>query len=199
MRGERRREARGMRREERSRKEQAEARRLKSEVTKSLQSKNLQPNKMKKTTVIDETNKAILNLIQSNFPISSRPYLVIADRLGLDEDDVIRRLKKLKKNGIIRRIGGNFVPEKLGFVSTLCAAVVPEEKMGSFSKTINRYPGVTHNYLRDGSFNVWFTFIAPSMKEINTNLKHISKETGVKEIINLPATRVFKIRAHFDL
>ncbi len=160
---------------------------------------NHEINIMKKTRVLDETNKAILNLIQSNFPISSRPYLVIAERLGLDEDDVIRRLKILKKNGIIRRIGGNFVPEKLGFVSTLCAAVVPEEKMESFTKTINRYPGVTHNYLRDGSFNVWFTFIAPSMKEINANLKHISKETGVKKIINLPATRVFKIKAHFDL
>jgi len=64
---------------------------------------------------------------------------------------------------------------------------------------INRYLGVTHNYLRDGSFNVWFTFIAPSMKEIDSNLKQISKETGVKEIINLPATKVFKIKAHFDL
>jgi len=188
-----------MRREDQSRKEQAKARRLKSEVTKSLQTKNLQPNKMKKITVLDDTDKVILNLIQSNFPISSRPYLVIADRLGLNEDDVIRRLKKLKKNGIIRRIGGNFVPEKLGFVSTLCAAVVPEDKMESFAKTINSYPGVTHNYLRDGSFNVWFTFIAPSMKEININLKQISKETGVNEIINLPATRVFKIKAHFDL
>jgi len=154
---------------------------------------------MKKTTVLDETDKAILNLIQSDFPISPKPYLVIADRLGLAEDDIIKRLKKLKKNGIIRRIGGNFVPEKLGFVSTLCAAVVPEEKVESFAKTINRYPGVTHNYLRDGSFNVWFTFIAPSMKEIDYNLKQISEETGVKEIINLPATKVFKIKAHFDL
>jgi siroheme decarboxylase len=188
-----------MRREEQSRKEQAKARRLKSEVTKSLKSKNLQPNKMKKTTVIDDTDKAILNLIQSDFPISSRPYLVVAERLGLAEDDVIGRIKKLKKNGIIRRIGGNFVPEKLGFVSTLCAAVVPEDKIESFAKTINRYTGVTHNYLRDGSFNVWFTFIASSMKEIDINLKKISEETGVNEIINLPATRVFKIKAHFDL
>jgi DNA-binding Lrp family transcriptional regulator len=188
-----------MRREEQKRKEQAKARRLKSDVNKSLQSKNLQPNKMKKTTVLDDTDKAILNLIQSDFPIISRPYLVISDNIGLSEDDVIRRIKKLKKNGIIRRIGGNFVPEKLGFVSTLCAAVVPEDKIESFAKTINRYPGVTHNYLRDGNFNVWFTFIAPSMKEIDSNLKDITKETGVNEIINLPATRVFKIKAHFDL
>jgi DNA-binding Lrp family transcriptional regulator len=155
--------------------------------------------KSRNNFVLDETEKAILNLIQSDFPISSRPYLEIADKIGIDEDDLIRRLKKLKKNGIIRRIGGNFVPEKLGFVSTLCAAAVPEEKIEAFAETINRYSGVTHNYLRDGSFNVWFTFIAPSMKEIESNLKKISKDTGVHEIINLPATKVFKIKAHFDL
>ena len=148
---------------------------------------------------LDETDKAILNRIQSDFPITPSPYLDIAKELHLTEDDVIKRLRKLKKNGIIRRMGGNFVPEKLGFVSTLCAAVVPEEKIGSFTKAINLYPEVTHNYLRDGSFNVWFTFIAPSMKEIDCYLKQISKETGVKEIINLPATKVFKIKAHFDL
>jgi len=155
--------------------------------------------KINNTFSLDETDKAVLNRIQSDFPITPRPYLAIAEELCLTEDDIIKRLKKLKKNGIIRRIGGNFVPDKLGFVSTLCAAVVPEEKIGSFTKVINRYPEVTHNYLRDGSFNVWFTFIAPSMKEIDFNLKQISKETGVKEIINLPATKVFKIKAHFDL
>jgi DNA-binding Lrp family transcriptional regulator len=158
--------------------------------------------KMKKNGnhyMLDETDKAILNRIQSDFPVTKKPYLAIAQELDLSEDDVIRRIKKLKKNGIIRRIGGNFVPEKLGFVSTLCAAVVPEGKIEAFAKTINRYSGVTHNYLRDGSFNVWFTFIAPSMKEIESNLRKISKETGVHEIISLPATKVFKIRAHFDL
>jgi len=154
---------------------------------------------MKKTIILDETDKAILNRMQSDFPITRSPYLAIAEELRLTEDDVIKRLKKLKKNGIIRRMGGNFVPEKLGFVRTLCAAVVDEEKIESFTKIINRYPGVTHNYLRDGSFNVWFTFIAPSMKEIDSNLKEISEETGVEEILNLPATKVFKIKAHFDL
>jgi DNA-binding Lrp family transcriptional regulator len=152
-----------------------------------------------KNIALDEMDKTILNRVQSNFPVTSRPYLVIADELGLTEDDVINRLKKLKKNGFIRRIGGNFVPEKLGFVSTLCTASVPEDKIDFFTKVINRYTGVTHNYLRDGNFNIWFTFIAPSMKEIEINLKQISKETGVKGIFNFPATKVFKIKAHFNL
>ncbi len=148
---------------------------------------------------IDDMDKAILNLIQSDFPITPRPYLVIAERLGFSENDVIKRLGRLKKKGIIRRIGGNFVPEKLGFVSTLCAARVPKNKIQSFAVAVNRYPGVTHNYQRDNKYNVWFTFIAPSMKEIEENLKNISQQTGIKEIINLPATKVFKIKAHFDL
>jgi len=123
----------------------------------------------------------------------------VADEVGISEDDVLKRLARLKEKGIIRRIGGNFVPNKLGFVSTLCAAKVPEDMIESFTKIVNRYPGVTHNYLRDNKYNIWFTFIAPSMEVIEANLENISKETGISDIINLPATKVFKIKAHFDL
>jgi len=148
---------------------------------------------------MDDTDRAILNRIQSNFPIASRPYLVIADDLGLSENDVLKRLVRLKENNIIRRIGGNFVPEKLGFVSTLCAAKVEEDKIDQFASIVNRYHGVTHNYQRDRKFNIWFTFIAPSMEEIEKNIEKISQETGIKDILNLPATKVYKIKAHFDL
>lgn len=150
-------------------------------------------------TAMDDVDRAILNRIQSDFPITTRPYRAIADDLGLDEDDVLKRVLHLKKTGIIRRIGGNFGPEKLGFVSTLCAAQVPDDKIDDFAYVVNSYPGVTHNYQRDNHFNVWFTFIAPSMDEIEANLKEISQKTGVRKILNLPATRVFKIKAHFDL
>jgi len=148
---------------------------------------------------IDATDKSILNRIQSDFPITSRPYGVIAEELGLTEKDVLARIMRLKKAGIIRRVGGNFVPGKLGFVSTLCAASVPADKIEAFAATVNEYPGVTHNYRRENDFNIWFTFIAPSMEEIEANLKKISADTGIKDILNLPATRVFKIKAQFDV
>ena len=148
---------------------------------------------------LDDTDRKILNRIQSDFPITSRPYLSIAEQLGLSEQDVIRRLTRLKNHDIIRRIGGNFYPEKLGFVSTLCAARVPEDKIDRFADVVNRYTGVTHNYERDSVFNIWFTFIAPSRADIAEKLAEISRETGVTEILNLPATDVFKIRAQFDL
>jgi DNA-binding Lrp family transcriptional regulator len=150
-------------------------------------------------TTMDDVDRAILNRIQSRFPLTPRPYQTVAEELGLDEADVIARLRQLKARGIIRRIGANFVPEKLGFVSTLCAARVPEEKIGAFAEIVNRHPGVTHNYQRDNHFNVWFTYIAPSMEEIEKRLRQIAEESGVEAILNLPATEVFKIKAKFDV
>ena len=148
---------------------------------------------------LDSIDSAILNRIQSDFPITSRPYRAVADELGLTEKEVLGRVAELKKAGIIRRIGGNFVPGKLGFVSTLCAARVPADKIEHFAKIVNRYPGVTHNYQRDNKYNVWFTFISPSMDEIEANLKKIAAESGVHDILNLPATKVFKLKAQFDV
>ena len=148
---------------------------------------------------LDDIDRAILNRIQSDFPITSRPYRIIAEKLGLAEEDVIKRVLRLKDSGIIRRIGGNFTPDKLGFVSTLCAAEVPEDKISQFAEVVNRYPGVTHNYRRENAVNIWFTFIAPTIDEINANLKQIAEETGVTKILNLPATKVFKIRAEFKV
>jgi len=148
---------------------------------------------------LDSIDSAILNRIQSDFPITERPYLAVANELGLSEEEVLERITRLKADGIIRRIGGNFVPGKLGFVSTLCAASVPPDKIDHFAEIVNRYPGVTHNYQRDNTYNVWFTFIAPSMDVIEENLKQISRDSGVDNILNLPATKVFKIRAEFEV
>ena len=148
---------------------------------------------------MDTTDRELLNRIQSDFPLCARPYQAIAKDMNLTEKEVLKRLVKLRTSGIIRRIGGNFAPDKLGYTSTLCAARVPENKIDLFSSTVNRYPGVTHNYLRKHDYNIWFTFISPSMKEIKKNLTQISDETGITDILNLPATKVFKIKAHFDL
>lgn len=148
---------------------------------------------------MDNTDKALLNRIQSNFPVSHRPFLDIASELDLSEDETILRIQRLKASGVIRRIGGNFVPGKLGYVSTLCAAKVPGNTIDDFAKVVNSYPGVTHNYVRENDYNVWFTFIAPSMALIRQYLEEISIKTGICDILNLPATRVFKIKAHFKL
>ena len=148
---------------------------------------------------MDDTDKNILNEIQSNFPITSKPFFDLGKRFNLSEPDVIERIKRLKDEGIIRRIGGNLQSSQLNFVSTLCAAKVPEEKIDHFVEAVNHYPGVTHNYLRNHEYNIWFTFIAQDMDYINNALKNISEETGVIEILNLPAIKKFKIKVDFEV
>jgi DNA-binding Lrp family transcriptional regulator len=148
---------------------------------------------------VDEVDRSILNEIQSDFPISSRPYHELGKRLSLSEKEVLDRVKALKAEGIIRRIGGNFNSRMLNFTSTLCAAKVPAEKLEEFVKAVNRHPGVTHNYQRNHEYNVWFTFIAPSMASIEKALQEIRKATGVADILNLPALRTFKIKVDFDV
>lgn len=149
---------------------------------------------------MDEIDRAILNEIQSEFPITERPYYDIGKRLNLDEIEVLERIIRLKEEGIIRRIGGNFNSDKLQYTSTLCAAMVPEEKLELFVEVVNGFSGVTHNYLREHKYyNVWFTFIAKNEDEINNALDEIKKRTGIKDILNLPSIKKFKIRVDFEV
>ena len=154
---------------------------------------------MGQRSLMDDTDKKILNEIQSDFPIVSRPYMELGKRLDLSEDDVVKSVKQLKDKGVIRRIGGNFHSSRLDFASTLCAAKVPEEEIDHFVEVVNRYAGVTHNYLRNHDYNIWFTFIAQDMAYIEDALRKISAETGATEIRNLPAVKTFKIKVDFEI
>jgi DNA-binding Lrp family transcriptional regulator len=148
---------------------------------------------------LDSIDRDILNLIQSEFPITTRPFLEVAQKLAMSEEAVLARVRKLKKKGIIRRLGANFDSRKMGFVSTLCAARVPPGKLDAFVRVVNEYPGVTHNYHRQHDYNVWFTFIAPSKEEIERSLDDIREKTGIREIRNLPAIKTFKIKVDFSM
>jgi len=148
---------------------------------------------------MNSTDRKILNEIQSDFPITSRPYQDLGRRLNLTEDGVMSAVRRMKEEGIIRRIGGNFHSSRLNFVSTLCAAKVPQERIDRFVEAVNRHPGVTHNYLRNNPYNIWFTFIAEDMRFIENALKEISEETGIEEILNLPAIKMFKIKVDFEV
>lgn len=148
---------------------------------------------------MDAIDKKILNIIQTRFPIEPEPYKVVGEQIGLSEDEVLARVKILKEKGIIRRIGAVFDLGKLGFASTLCAARVPEDKIKKFVEVVNSYPGVTHNYRRNHEYNIWFTFIAPTMDDIEKSLRDISYKTGITDILNMPAKRKFKVDASFEL
>jgi len=155
-------------------------------------------NRKPETGALDSLDKAILNEIQSHFPIVSRPYEEVGGRVGAPEAEVIRRVQAMMDSGVIRRIGANFTSRKLGYTSTLCAAQVPEELLERFVEVVNRYPGVTHNYLRRHHFNVWFTLIAESLERLDQILAEISEASGV-EVLSLPAQEIFKIKVDFPV
>ena len=147
---------------------------------------------------LDTMDKRILDIIQTDFPLESRPYAIIAERLGITEQEALDRVNALRKSRLIRRLGANFQSAKLGFVSTLCAAKVPAEKMDDFVARVNACPGVTHNYLREHAYNIWFTLISPSREESQATLDALAEATGIA-ILNLPATKLYKIRVDFRM
>ena len=148
---------------------------------------------------MDATDRRVLNVVQKGFPVTPRPFEEIGKAVGLSGEEVLSRLKRLKDEGIIRRIGAVVDPRSLGWVSTLCAARVPEEKIASFVSTVNQLPGVTHNYERKAYYNIWFTLTAPSWTELEKFLHWISQESGIGEIVHLPAREIFKVKVMFDL
>ncbi|MDR2744709.1 MAG: AsnC family transcriptional regulator [Desulfovibrio sp.] len=148
--------------------------------------------------VLDGTDRRLLDIIQTDFPLCPRPYAELGRRLGIAEKEALDRVRALRKKQVIRRLGANFQSSGLGFVSTLCAAKVPDESLANFIAAVNAEPGVTHNYLRAHSYNVWFTLISPSREEAQAVLDGITARTGVP-ILNLPATRIYKIRVDFRM
>jgi DNA-binding Lrp family transcriptional regulator len=148
---------------------------------------------------MDDIDKKILNILQNEFPLEERPFLIVAGQCGISEDEAITRIRKMKEKGIIRRVGAVFDGVKLGRVSTLCAARVPEEKIDLFVQTVNANKGVTHNYRRDHEYNIWFTVSAPTALELESFLKDVKEKSGVTDILDMRAVRTFKINASFEV
>ncbi len=148
---------------------------------------------------IDQIDRKLLNLIQADFPLSPEPYREIGETLGINEEEVLARLKNMIDSGLIRRLGGIFDSKMLGYHSTLCAMRVDEKRIDEVAAVVNAYPGVTHNYLREHEFNMWFTLTAPSKEELDQCITRIKIDTGINDVLILPAQKLFKIKVNFDL
>ncbi|MGV8058126.1 MAG: AsnC family transcriptional regulator [Smithellaceae bacterium] len=148
---------------------------------------------------MDVIDKEILNILQKEFPLEEYPFSAVAKKCGVSEEEVISRIQRLKKEGIIRRIGAVFDGAKLGRVSTLCAARVPADKIDIFVQTVNANKGVTHNYRRDHEYNIWFTVSAEKAAELEVFLADLKEKTGITDMLDMRAVRTFKINASFDV
>ena len=148
---------------------------------------------------IDPLDKQLLNEIQWTFPLSSRPYLELASKQGLTEDDVMRRISSMKRTGLIRQINAIFDTRKLGYKSALVAFAVEKDKLDSVALEVNKHSGVSHNYERDHEFNMWFTLAVPPDGDLKKDLEVMASLEGVIKFRLLPTLKLYKIGVKLDM
>jgi DNA-binding Lrp family transcriptional regulator len=149
--------------------------------------------------MLDKKDKLLLSLLQNAFPIDPQPYKIIARRLHLSCGEVMKRAASLRKRKVIRYIGAVLDTKKIGLKSSLVALAVPQNRIEAVGRVINKYPEVTHNYLRDDEYNMWFTVSAATDACRSALIRRIIKEAKISRFLDLATVKVFKIDARFRL
>ena len=150
---------------------------------------------------LDDTDKRLMNILQSRFPLEAEPFAPLAADAGLDMDELMERTQRLLDERIIREITPIFDTRALGYSSMLVAAKVDTENPHRPAKIINSHPGVSHNYLRTHEFNLWFTIATPPDSELGLEgtLEVLQALTGAESIRQLPTLRLFKINMNLEM
>jgi DNA-binding Lrp family transcriptional regulator len=150
---------------------------------------------------LDDLDKRLLNLMQGSFPIEPRPYLRVAERAGIQESEALARVQYLLDERIIRQVTPIFDTRALGYSSMLVAAKVDSENPHRAAQVINAHPGVSHNYLRNHEFNLWFTIATEpdSPLGLNGTLEALAAEAGAESVRQLPTLKLFKIRMDLEM
>jgi DNA-binding Lrp family transcriptional regulator len=152
-------------------------------------------------TITDPIDRSLLDRLQSSIPCLENPFAEIGAELDLDETDVIARIRRLKEEKIIRQVSAIFDTRSLGYASSLVAARIPPDRVEEAAAAINRHPGVSHNYLRNHDFNLWYTIaVAPTSKlGLEGTVDILHRQSGAESTRLLPTLRLFKIGVRFDM
>ena len=149
---------------------------------------------------MDLTDRQLLNLIQSQFPLADQPYHALGSQLDLSADETISRLAELKRQNVLRQISAIFDTRRLGYKTTLAAMAYAPEQLHPAALSINRHPGVSHNYAREGSYyNLWFTVAVPPDGDLEATVARMARETHALNFRVMPTIRFFKIGVNFDM
>ena len=148
---------------------------------------------------MDAINRVLLDRIQRSFPLVSQPYRVLSEGLEINEDEVRERLGALKAEKLVRQISAIFNTGALGYRSSLVAMAVPEDEMDRAAAVINAYPGVSHNYLRPGTYNMWYTIAVPPGKSLDEVVAELAGAAGGWPHLILPALRKYKLAVVLDV
>jgi DNA-binding Lrp family transcriptional regulator len=155
---------------------------------------------MSAPVVVDYRDRELLQWLQDEFAVTARPWLAGGMRLGMSEEEVLSRVRRLSAGGVIRSVHTILDKQKTGNgSSTLIAMRVPSEAIPDTVSIINEYPQVTHNYLREYPFNLWFTVNAADESGLATTIDQIKRRTGVQDtgILDLRTRRIFKTDVRF--
>ena len=157
--------------------------------------------KQKSKSALSSLDCRILEALQNDFPLSEKPYEIIAHKLQITCEELWNRTQQLIAEGVIRRIGASLDSLKLGFCSTLAAVSSKAELVEQAAKIIGQFPEVTHSYLRNDNFNIWFTIIATDEDRIEYILEQIRTSLSLEnsQVLNLPMKHFFKLNACFNV
>lgn len=150
------------------------------------------------TLKLDPLDIALLDELQTGLPLESRPFLVVGQKLGLSEDEVVSRLRALLEAGAINRIGPVLSATAMGGKRTLAAMSVPGERLQEVASYVNAFPAVSHNYEREHAYNLWFVISSADPAEVDAVLSAIRKRTGLP-VMELPALEEYFLGVRFEL
>jgi siroheme decarboxylase len=172
-----------------------------AEVTDTNFGPKLRARKEGAAIALDDLDKRLLNLMQGSFPIAQRPYQHVAAQAGITEAQALTRVQRLLDERIIRQVTPIYDTRALGYSSMLVAARVDPENPWRAANVINEHPGVSHNYLRNHEFNIWFTIATEpdSPLGLEDTLNRLGELAGAESIRQLPTLKLFKIRMDLEM
>lgn len=147
---------------------------------------------------MDEKDREIIRLLQNGFPLEPEPFKALGDKLWIDESGVISRLARMMQDDMIRYVGPFFDSRQFGYVGALAAMEVPAGRVDEVAAILAEHHEITHNYLRDGSPNVWFTIIAKDEARKQAILDDIKSRGNIASIQLFEARKMFKVRMDQD-
>jgi len=148
---------------------------------------------------LDTVDRNLLNIVQSAFPLVEAPFDEIGSQLGIGPTEVATRVQSLKDKNVLRQISAIFDTRKLGYETVLVAMRFPPDLLDSGAHVINEHPGVSHNYARNGAFNLWFTLAVPPQESLEETIEEMAERTGAELYRLMPTIRFFKIGVNFDM
>ena len=152
-------------------------------------------------SITDPLEVALLNQIQTEVPVVETPFAELGAKIGASETEVVRHLRSLKSAGIIRQISAIFDTRSLGYASSLIAAQIDPSRADEAAAIINQHPGVSHNYLRNHSFNLWYTIASSPLSKLGLDktVDLLHRQSRARSTRLLPTLKLFKIGVKFDV